>query len=116
MSSSKLSSRQKPRGICTPYAFFLNICREKCSKKLSKEVDFNMLSAICWEKWNVMTEFQKRRFIQMSKYDELRYEKEMIDDRVQNCQQENLCTFYGDRRPSIDKSFNSFARWRVEKH
>ena len=84
MSSSKLSSRQKPRGICTPYAFFLNICREKCSKKLSKEVDFNMLSAICWEKWNVMTEFQKRRFIQMSKYDELRYEKEMIEYKIAN--------------------------------
>ena len=70
---------KKPRGKCTPYAFFLNVCREQCIKKLSKKVDFEMLSKICWEKWNVMTEFQKIRFHQMSKYDELRYEKEMIE-------------------------------------
>ena len=70
---------KKPRGKCTPYAFFLNVCREQCIKKLSKEVDFEMLSKICWEKWNVMTDFQKIRFNQMSKYDELRYEKEMME-------------------------------------
>ena len=69
---------KKPRGKCTPYAFFLNVCREQCIKKLSKTVDFEMLPEICWEKWNVMTDFQKIRFNQMSKYDELRYEREML--------------------------------------
>ena len=60
-----------------PYAFFLNVCREQCVKKLSKEVDFKKLSKICTEKWNNMTGFQKIRFEQMSKYDESRYEAEM---------------------------------------
>ena len=70
---------RKPRGKCTPYAFFLNICREKCAKKLSREVDFKTLSDICWGKWNCMTEYQKRRFVQMSEYDEVRYCREMTE-------------------------------------
>ena len=67
----------KPRGRCTPYAFFVNVCREQCAKKLSKVVDFKELQNICWGKWNSMTDFQKIRFVQMSKYDEARYEKEL---------------------------------------
>ena len=72
-----MSKLKKPRGRCTPYAFFLNVCREQCAKKLSKVVDFKELQNICWGKWNSMTDFQKIRFVQMSKYDEARYEKEL---------------------------------------
>ena len=70
---------KKPRGRCTPYAFFLNVCREKCAKKIAAKVDFKTLSRICWEKWQVMTEYQKTRFVQMSKYDEIRFKKEMVE-------------------------------------
>ena len=70
---------RKPRDKCTPYAFFLNICREKCNKKLSKEVDFKTLSKICWEKWNKMSEYHKRRFVQMAEFDEIRFNEEMME-------------------------------------
>ena len=81
---------QKPRGRCTPYAFFLNVCRIQCSKKLTKEVDFKTLSSVCWEKWQTMSEFHKRRFVQMSKYDDVRYEKEMMEYKNKN----RTATFY----------------------
>merc|ERR1712018_582104 len=80
---------QKPRGRCTPYAFFLNVCRIQCSKKLSREVDFKTLSSICWEKWQAMSEFHKRRFVQMSQYDEVRYDKEMDEYRKSFNQRRN---------------------------
>ena len=54
---------EKPRGRCTPYAFFLNICREQCDKKRGdKLVDFEVLSSVAWERWGRMTEAQKKRF------------------------------------------------------
>ena len=68
---------EKPRGKCTPYAFFLNVCRDQCKKKLSKEVDFNTLSTICTDKWNTMSDYHKKRFVQMSQSDVIRYDKEM---------------------------------------
>ena len=69
----------KPRGRCTPYAFFLNVCRDQCAKKLSREVDFKVLQKICSKEWSLMSDYHKVRFVQMSKYDELRYEKEIAE-------------------------------------
>ena len=57
---------QKPRGRCTPYAFFLNVCRDQCAKKLSREVDFKVLQKICSKKWSLMSDYHKVRFVQMS--------------------------------------------------
>ena len=37
-----------------------------------------------------MSEFHKRRFVQMSKYDEVRYEKEMVEYKNKN----RTATFY----------------------
>ena len=74
-----MSKIVKPRGRCTPYAFFLNVCRDQCAKKLSREVDFKVLQKICSEKWSLMSDYHKVRFVQMSKYDELRYEKEIAE-------------------------------------
>ena len=69
---------EKPRGRCTPYAFFLNICREQCDKKrCDKVVDFNVLSSLCWERWGRMSEAEKKRFVQMSECDQVRLDKEM---------------------------------------
>ena len=68
---------EKPRGKCTPYAFFLNVCRDQCKKKLSKDVDFNTLSTVCTDKWNTMSDYHKKRFVQMSQSDAIRYDKEM---------------------------------------
>ena len=69
---------EKPRGRCTPYAFFLNICREQCDKKRGdKLVDFETLQSLCWERWGRMTEEQKKRFVQMSECDQVRLDKEM---------------------------------------
>ena len=70
----------KPRGRCTPFAFFLNICRKKCDKKRGdndKEVDFKTLSSLAWERWGRMTEAQKKRIVQMSECDQDRLDKEM---------------------------------------
>ena len=103
---------KKPRGKCTPYAFFLNVCREQCIKKLSKTVDFEMLSEICWEKWNVMTDFQKIRFNQMSKYDELRYEKEMME--YKNRARKEAVTFSEQEDQLMIKALNDAPNgdWR----
>ena len=69
---------EEPRGRCTPYAFFLNICREQCDKKRGdKLVDFETLQSLCWERWGRMTEEQKKRFVQMSECDQVRLDKEM---------------------------------------
>lgn len=69
---------EKPRGRCTPYAFFLNVCREQCEKKGGdKVVDFNALSSLCWERWGRMSELEKKRFVQMSESDQKRLDKEM---------------------------------------
>ena len=69
---------EKPRGRCTPYAFFLNICRDQCEKKGGdKVVDFNALSSICWERWGRMSELEKKRFVQMSDSDQKRLDREM---------------------------------------
>ena len=74
----------KPRGRCTPYAFFLNVCRDQCAKKLSREVDFKVLQKICSKEWSLMSDYHKVRFVQMSKYDELRYEKEIAEYNLHN--------------------------------
>ena len=72
------NSIEKPRGRCTPFAIFLNICREKCEENCGgKVVDFNLLSSICWERWERMSEFEKRRFVQMSQHDQIRLDQVM---------------------------------------
>jgi len=69
---------QKPRGQCTPFAFFVHICNEHIVKKNpDKEVDINQLSDLCWDRWQEMTTKEQKRFVEMSKCDKTRYEKEM---------------------------------------
>jgi len=69
---------EKPRERCTPYAFFLNVCREQWNKQNPEEiVDFNTISNICWPKWNSMSDFQKKRFVKLAESDEQRYTRAM---------------------------------------
>ena len=65
---------QKPRGQCTPFAFFVHICNEHIVKKNpDKEVDINQLSDLCWDRWQEMTTKEQKRFVEMSKCDKTRY-------------------------------------------
>jgi len=69
---------QEPREKCTPFAFFVDICNKHCSKKNpDKEVDVDKLSDLCWERWQRMSDLEKKRFIQLSQCDVTRYDKAM---------------------------------------
>ena len=105
---------KKQRGRCTPYAFFLNVCRGKCAKKIAAKVEFKTLSRICWEKWQTMTEYQKTRFVQMSKYDEVRFEKEMEDyNEKKRMAREHKRSIQKKRQTVTNKSLFNNSKIRI---
>ena len=75
MEKSKI---EKPRGKMTPFAFYVFICMEEARKKFpDKTLVFQMFEDVCLKRWENMTKFNKRRFLQMSQYDEIRFNEEM---------------------------------------
>ena len=69
---------EEPRAVCTPFAFYLSIVMDRCAKKYpDKNLVFERFEEICWRKWECMDDFHRKRFVQMSEYDEKRFEQEM---------------------------------------
>ena len=69
---------EKPRGRLTPFAFYLWAVMEQCKKKYpDKNQIFQRFEKVCLRKWENMSDFHKKRFVQMSETDGERFEKEM---------------------------------------
>ena len=67
-----------PRGRLTPYAFFVQICREEHKRKYPTEkVDFTEFNRKCSERWKTMSDIEKKRFNMLADCDKKRYEHEM---------------------------------------
>ena len=67
-----------PRGKLTPYAFFVQICREEHKRKYPTEkVDFSEFNRKCSERWKTMSDMEKKRFNMLADCDKKRYEHEM---------------------------------------
>ena len=72
------SELQKPRGRMTPFAAYVLICMEQARKEYpDKTLVFKKFETVCLRRWEKMTDFKKKRFIQMSEYDGSRFEKEI---------------------------------------
>lgn len=80
---------QKPRGKCTPFAFFVNQCESHLAKKHpEKGVDMTQLGDLCWERWQKMSGMEKKRFIQLSQCDVTRHDNAMVEyDQAKKAQQ-----------------------------
>ena len=73
-----------PRGRLTPYAFFVQICREEHKRKYPAEkVDFSEFNRKCSDRWKTMSDMEKKRFNMLSECDKKRYEHEMKTFRPQ---------------------------------
>ena len=67
-----------PRGKLTPYAFFLQVCREEHKRKYPTEkVEFSEFNKKCTERWKTMSDVEKKRFNMLSEMDKKRYDHEM---------------------------------------
>jgi len=67
-----------PRGRLTPYAFFVQICREEHKRKYPAEkVEFSEFNRKCSERWKTMSDMEKKRFNMLADCDKKRYEHEM---------------------------------------
>lgn len=68
----------QPKGRMTPYAFFVQICREEHRRKFPDEqVAFQEFTKKCAERWKTMTDKEKLKFRQLSEEDKKRYDVEM---------------------------------------
>ncbi|XP_037070949.1 high mobility group protein DSP1-like [Pollicipes pollicipes] len=68
----------KPRGRMSSYAYFVQTCREEHRKKHPNEaIAFSAFSKKCSERWKVMSDKEKKRFVDMADKDKTRYEAEM---------------------------------------
>ncbi|XP_043244048.1 high mobility group protein DSP1-like [Amphibalanus amphitrite] len=68
----------KPRGRMSSYAYFVQTCREEHRKKHPNEaIAFAAFSKKCSERWKVMSDKEKKRFVDMADKDKSRYEAEM---------------------------------------
>jgi len=68
----------KPRGRMSSYAYFVQTCREEHRKKHPEEsIAFAAFSKKCSDRWKVMSEKEKKRFVEMADRDKVRYEAEM---------------------------------------
>ena len=73
-----------PRGKLTPYAFFLQVCREEHKRKYPTEkVEFSEFNKKCTERWKTMSDVEKKRFNMLSEMDKKRYDHEMKSFRSQ---------------------------------
>lgn len=69
---------EEPRGRVTPFGFYLSVVMERCRKKYpDKDFPFEMYERVCLRRWENMSEFHKKRFVQMSEADGKRFDKEM---------------------------------------
>eukprot|EP00095_Tigriopus_kingsejongensis_P005050 maker-scaffold1150_size58936-snap-gene-0.13 protein:Tk05050 transcript:maker-scaffold1150_size58936-snap-gene-0.13-mRNA-1 annotation:"unknown" len=67
-----------PKGRMTPYAFFVQLCRDEHRRVHPDEnVVFAEFSRKCADRWKTMSEREKKRFHQMAEADEKRYQLEM---------------------------------------
>jgi len=68
----------RPRGKLTPYAFFVQICREEHKRKYPEEkVDFAEFSKKCADRWKTMSDIEKKRFTMLAESDKRRFDLEM---------------------------------------
>lgn len=69
---------EKPLGKMTPYAFFVQMCRDEHKRTYPDEkVDFELFSMKCAERWKTMTDREKYSFQKMAEEDRKRYEANM---------------------------------------
>lgn len=70
----------KPRGLMTGYAYFVQTCREEHKRKHPNEsVVFTEFSRKCATRWKSMSDAEKKPFTDLTKADRVRYEREMKD-------------------------------------
>ncbi|KAF0306965.1 High mobility group protein DSP1 [Amphibalanus amphitrite] len=68
----------KPRGRMSSYAYFVQTCREEHRKKHPDEaIAFAAFSKKCSDRWKVMNDKEKKRFVEMADRDKARFESEM---------------------------------------
>lgn len=68
----------KPKGRMSSYAYFVQTCREEHRKKHPEEaIGFAAFSKKCSDRWKVMSDKEKKRFIDMADRDKTRFESEM---------------------------------------
>jgi len=68
----------RPKGVMTAYAFFVQTCREEYKRKFPDEVVvFADFQKKCADRWKTMSEKEKRRFSVMAEEDKKRYAYEM---------------------------------------
>lgn len=74
----QLAKNEKPRGRMSSYAYFVQTCRNEHRKTHPADnIDFAAFSKRCSDRWKVMTEMEKKRFVDMAEQDKRRYEAEM---------------------------------------
>ncbi|CAF0838831.1 unnamed protein product [Didymodactylos carnosus] len=69
----------KPRGPVTAYALFVRTCREELRRKFPQlQVDYNVISKRCSERWKQMSDCEKKRFNDTAETQRKRYKEEMV--------------------------------------
>jgi len=66
----------KPKGVTSAYAFFLQFKRGE-AKKAGRKVDFTEFSQECSAEWREMDDEDKKEYQEQAKKDKKRYQKEM---------------------------------------
>ncbi|XP_037397357.1 high mobility group protein B2-like isoform X1 [Pygocentrus nattereri] len=68
----------RPNGRTSAYAFFVLSCRDELRKRSpTSPVNFSTFSKDCSEQWTAMSPSEKKKFEDMAKADQARYEEEM---------------------------------------
>ena len=68
----------RPRVMLTPFAFFVQTCKEEHRKRFPEEkIDFVKLSRTCESRWKIMSDGQKERFNMIAEADKKRWTAEM---------------------------------------
>lgn len=68
----------KPRGPVTAYALFVRTCRDELRRKYPQlNVDYNVISKKCSERWKIMSDIEKKRFHDTADLQRKRYKEEM---------------------------------------